>query len=114
MKKKIKYLILSVSVLCILIPVYFYFHYQKLPIYQIEYNAGEDTTYALHYAYFKDHTYQSVNPFIYEDEYPLGKQIGRTEHGIETVFEVKGHKDLIAVKGFMIPPIYFKEMKDLD
>ncbi|WP_409276171.1 hypothetical protein V1499_11305 [Neobacillus sp. SCS-31] len=109
MKKKIKYLIISVLLLSILIPGYLYLHYKKLPLYQIEYNAGEDTTYALHYAYFKDHTYQSVNPFLYEDDYPLGKKIGRTENGSETVFAVKGHKDLIAVKGFMIPPTYFKE-----
>ncbi|RHW43304.1 hypothetical protein D1B31_01130 [Neobacillus notoginsengisoli] len=118
MKVRIKYLIISVSLICISIPSYFYIQYQLLPIYQIEYNAGEEmidgTPYAIHYVNFKNRSYKSVNPLVDVDDYPLGKLIGGTENGIETVFAVKGHKDLIAVSGFMMVPTYFKETKDLD
>jgi hypothetical protein len=54
-------------------------------------------TYVIHYVNFKNRTYKSVNPFIYIDDYPLGKLIGKTENEGETVFAVKGHQDLIAV-----------------
>ncbi|WP_043933855.1 hypothetical protein [Bacillus sp. EB01] len=110
MSKNIKYLIISVLLICMLIPSYFYIRFQMLPEYKIEYNAGEEMIdgkpYALHYVYFKNHSFKSVNPFIYIDDYPLGKQIGRTE--TETVFAVEGHKDLIAVRGFMSEPTYFQ------
>ncbi|OCA91464.1 hypothetical protein A8F94_06320 [Bacillus sp. FJAT-27225] len=117
MNRSIKYLLISVTLLCILIPSYFYIRYQMLPVYQIEYNARDEMidgiTYTVDYAYFKNRSYRSiVNRLMYEDDYPLGKQIGRTE--TETVFAVKGHKDLIAVRGFMNVPHYFKETEDND
>lgn len=117
MKRSIKHFI-SITVLCILIPSYFYIRVQMLPIFIIDYNAGEEIIdgeqYALHYVYFKNHSYKSVNPIIYPDDYPLDKQIGKTENDMERVYAVKGNKDLIAVKGFMNVPTYFKEMKESD
>jgi hypothetical protein len=88
-----------------------------LPIYQIEYKDEliNGISSSIIYVNFKNHSYKSVmNPITDEDDYPLGKQIGKTGNGLEIVFAVKGHKDLIAIRGFMITTTYFKETKDPD
>ena len=114
MSKSIKYLIISVVLLCILTPSYFCIQYQMLPIYKIEYKDEliNGMSSSLMYANLKNHSYKIV--MNDEGDYSLGKWIGKTGNGLEIVFAVKGHKDLIAVTGLMIPPTYFKEIKDSD
>ncbi|WP_433747728.1 hypothetical protein [Falsibacillus pallidus] len=121
MKKSVKYLLISGMFLVILASGFLYIHFQRLnnlPIYQVENNVGEEFggghVYRVHYARFKNHLYKSVNPFIYKDEYPLGKQIGRTQYKTESIFSVKGHKDWIALRGYMVPTTYFKETSERD
>jgi hypothetical protein len=110
LKKNSKYILFSFGFLCFVYGAYLFFSNKSLPEYQTKYNAGTEiidgTEYAVHYAYYKNHVYRSV----YNVEDPLGNQIGKADH--EFVYEVKGHKDYIAIQGiFMSIPSYFKKIK---
>lgn len=48
-------------------------------------------------------------PLATEDQFPQGKQVGKTEDGLE-IYEVKGDQQYLILKGFMFPGIVFKKV----
>ncbi|MGF9891602.1 hypothetical protein ABEX78_23370 [Priestia megaterium] len=91
---------------------------KKLPVYKLEQNADTITIngndYAVHTLRYKDKLYlseatQEVNPSNYS-KLKLGKQIGKTQDDLQ-IYEVKGNKQRLALKGLMFPETFFK-LKD--
>ncbi|QJX79921.1 hypothetical protein [Priestia megaterium] len=89
---------------------------QELPIYKLEKNADSITIdgndYAVHKLRYENKLYlseaeQEATPSKYS-KLKLGKQVGRTKDDLQ-IYEVKGNKQRLALKGLMFPETFFKQ-----
>ena len=87
----------------------------NLPTYELEENFDtaviDGKEYALHRLSYNDKTYisepeQFIKPDYY-DEFEIGKQIGKTDDGMQ-VHQVKNDEKQVVMKGFMYPADFFK------
>lgn len=105
-----RYLLSSLTVVLLLVGCSY-----NLPIYKEERNIDttiiDGTEYALLKLSYNGQTFisepeQFMDPDDY-DRFKLGKQIGKTEDGMQ-IYEVKNGKNRIAMRGFMFPATFYK------
>ena len=87
----------------------------RLPTYELEENFNttviDGEEYALHKLSINENTYLSEpEQYIHPDKYDafkIGKQIGRTDEGME-IYQVENDEKRLVIKGFMYPADFFK------
>ncbi len=87
----------------------------SLPTYELEENFNttiiDGDEYTLHKLIINGKVYfsepeQFINPDYY-DEFKIGKQIGKTDDGME-IYQVQNDENRVVIKGFMYPVDFFK------